>query len=541
MSDLNRSPTSYTWQVPISDGNVLNLDARPGEAITVVGANGAGKSALATWIAERTEKNRLRRVLAQRRVWIQSSGPSISPAQRESSFSNMEHWDRSADSRFLDHADAQRGDIAMFDLLGKIGSENRRASDLLYGESLPTRSDVDALGTRVSDVLNSVLERSGILVSIQLTEKQTFSAKHRALGVEYPIVQMSDGERSALLLAAEVLVAVPGSVIMLDEPERHLHRSISARLIEALIDARSDCVFIIFTHDLDLAGEMGTRPGTVYVSLGVTWSGNSPVSWDLQEMTSRDEMPESARRAILGGRKRILFVEGMEGSLDASLYGMLFPEWTVAPSGGCEAVIRNAAGLNSSDAHHWVHAAGIVDGDGRSQEERDALAVKGIYVLSVSEIESLYYLQDVLAEVAHNQAKVSGEDPGELLRRAVDAGIQALGENGILESLAAKLARDQVMRTVLAEVPKDLSGPQVEVAVRSPYGAVLAELRDLHRKADFDGLVAAAPVRDSAFRSRVSNALGFSNVDRYQKAAIVAIANSSTLRTDLVKRVADFR
>lgn len=37
MSDLNRSPTSYTWQVPISDGNVLNLDARPGEAITVVG------------------------------------------------------------------------------------------------------------------------------------------------------------------------------------------------------------------------------------------------------------------------------------------------------------------------------------------------------------------------------------------------------------------------------------------------------------------------------------------------------------------------
>lgn len=539
MSDLNRMPTSYTWQVPTSDDKFVTLEAQPGEAITVVGANGAGKSALATWIAERTERNRLRRVLAQRRVWIQNSGPNISPAQRESYFSNMEGWDRSSDSRFLDHADGQRGDIAMFDLLGKIGAENRRASDLLYGERLPEQSDVDALGARVSDVLNSVLERSGILVAIQLTEKQTFVAKHRALGVEYPIVQMSDGERSALLLAAEVLVASPDSVIMLDEPERHLHRSISARLIEALIEARSDCAFVIFTHDLDLAGEMGARPGKVYVSLGVTWNEDRPVAWDLQELTSQDAIPESARRAILGGRKKILFVEGVDASLDAALYGTLFPEWTIAPSGGCESVIRNVAGLSSSDAHHWVLAAGIVDGDGRSQEERTSLAKKGVHVLPVSEIESLYYLSEVLHEVAHNQARVAGENPSELLNLATFAGLEALGENGVLESLTVKLARSQVMRTVLEGVPKDLTGGQISVIVESPYGAILAKLKDLHQKDDYDGLVSLTPVRDSPFKSRVSKALGFSDIDRYQKSALLAIANNSKLRTDLAKRVAN--
>ena len=136
MSDSSLVPTSYTWDVPLSDGNALHLDARPGEAITVVGANGAGKSALATWLAERTEGNRLRRVLALRRIWFRNSGPSISAGQRESSLSDMEVWDRSADSRFSDHADAQRGDIAMFDLMGKIGSENRRASDFALWREL---------------------------------------------------------------------------------------------------------------------------------------------------------------------------------------------------------------------------------------------------------------------------------------------------------------------------------------------------------------------------------------------------------------------
>lgn len=538
MGDVNDVPGAHTWQVPDSADSFLELEARPGEVITVVGANGAGKSALATWLAERTDENRLRRVLAQRRVWFQSSGPSISPADREKYFLYMESWDRSADSRIVDHADAYRGDIAMFDLLGKIGAENRKASDLVHRGGLPTQSDIDALGSRVSDRLNSVLERAGIIVTIELTEWQAFVAKHRELGVEYPIAQMSDGERAALLLAAEILVSPAGSIIMLDEPERHLHRSISARLIEALVDARPDCAFVIFTHDLDLAGEMAARPGKVYVTLGVAWDGTNPQHWQIQQLESSSSVPASARQSILGGRRQILFVEGVASSLDVALYRVLFPDWAVTPSGSCESVIRSVTGLSGSDAYHWVHAAGIVDGDGRGPDERAALLTKGVHVLPVSEVESLYYRKEVLAEVARNQAGSTDEEASALLNDAVAAGLKALGERATLEGLAHKVAKSQITRSLLDRLPDDLRSPYFSLKVESPYEDLLARFRTLHQDADYDELVKLAPVRDSPFRTRVAKSLGFLNPNWYQKAALGAIEANEELRARLAEWVA---
>ncbi|BCW68461.1 hypothetical protein NicSoilB4_32240 [Arthrobacter sp. NicSoilB4] len=525
--------TTVSWDIPTSEDKTLLLEAVSGEVITVVGANGTGKSALATWMATNIRAAPLRRVFAQRKLWFQSSGPSISSANRETYGTNMAHWDRSVDSRYVDRADSQRTDITLFDLLGKINSENQRVANLVYNDRKSPEAIADEIGPRLFDILNSVLERAGIFVTVGITEQQTFFARHRMLEVIYPITQMSDGERSALLLAAEVLTAPINAVVMLDEPERHLHRSISARLIEAVLEVRADCAFIVFTHDLDLASNLSSRPGKTVATLGVEWSDQNPVRWDLHEIAADAPMPDTARRAILGGRRRILFVEGSDESLDLDLYGTLFPDWTLVPTGSCEAVIRNVTGLNLSGEFHWVQAVGIVDGDGRSSNERASLEARGIGVLGVCEIENLYYLPQIIEAVAQKQTAILGGDASTYVDQAKANALGSLGKDQTLERLAKKLAKDEVARTLIAHMPNEVSDDAVNISFPSPYASILQQLQKMHSADDLEALVRATPVRDTELRSQVARALDFQSYRNYQKAGLVCIRESKELAESL--------
>ena len=76
---------------------------------------------------------------------------------------------------------------------------------------------------------------------------------HRGDGPSYGMAEMSDGERNAVLVAADVLTASPGSLFLIDEPERHLHRSIITPFLASLLAKRHDCFFVVATHELGLA------------------------------------------------------------------------------------------------------------------------------------------------------------------------------------------------------------------------------------------------------------------------------------------------
>ncbi|WP_347345085.1 AAA family ATPase [Microbacterium sp.] len=525
-----------SWTIPLSDGTQIDLAAKTGEVITIVGANGSGKSALATRIATSTPERVLRRVLAQRKIWFQNSGASISAADRENVATNMRHWDRSVESRYLDHADQQRADIALFDLMGRIHAEDHQIAELAY-EGVPTAEIIAEVGQRLFDALNAVFKQAGLHVSIATTDQQTFTAQHRTLRVEYPISQMSDGERSALILAAEVLAAHENAVIMLDEPERHLHRSISASLIEALIEARPDCGFIVLTHDLDLAVTLSKRPGEVLSALGVKWSGNDATQWSLQRLSPEAPITDEAKRAILGGRRRILFVEGTGGSLDFPLYGTLLPGWTVVPAGSCESVIRSVGGLRKSEEHHWVDAKGLVDRDGRSDPERADLAAKGILVLPASEVENLYYLPDVIEAVAMKQADAQGEDAAELVRSGKQAGLDALSDSQTLQRLAKKLAKDEIARKLLSAMPNEVGEDDITLTLNTPYPRILQELEQAKQNADYETLVRTVPIRDTSFRPQVARSLLFQSFARYEKAALLVITENAELAAKLSKEI----
>lgn len=193
-----------------------------------------------------------KRLIAHRKLWFPNAGPDLSPAQREQTRKNIQTWNISEDSRFLDHADAQRAGIVLFDLLAKLNAEN--AQMVSRYRSGASSEEVSAeFGLPILDRLNVILRDAALEVELCLTDAQTFDAVNRLSGATYPINRMSDGEKSAVLLAAEIISSPEGRIFIIDEPERHLHRSISAALVEGVIADRPDCHFVVVTHDLDLA------------------------------------------------------------------------------------------------------------------------------------------------------------------------------------------------------------------------------------------------------------------------------------------------
>ena len=64
---------------------------------------------------------------------------------------------------------------------------------------------------------------------------------------------MSDGEREIFYFLGEVLSAPANSIIIIDEPENHLHDLILDDLWDKLEQLRTDCTFIYITHKIEFA------------------------------------------------------------------------------------------------------------------------------------------------------------------------------------------------------------------------------------------------------------------------------------------------
>lgn len=527
---MTTSPASalQTWSVPGKDGSEgVLLVAEAGKATLVVGPNGAGKSALA-WHLGATGRD-VRRLLAHRKIWFDVAGPDIAPSQRDQLSGNIRSWYSDASSRYLDHANTQRTGIVLFDLIAQYNYENSLIAQRAREGVLPPTTD---LGSSVLDRLNGIFAGAGLALTFTLTPTSTIAVHHSQRDVTYAISRMSDGEKSALLLAAEVLSGPPGLTFVIDEPERHLHRSISAGLIAAVIADRKDAHFVILTHDLDLAAALPECHTTKYVLRDCTWAGDAVTGWDLRAVPGSD-MPDETRRAVLGGRSRLLFLEGQEQSLDSGVFRLLYPNLTLSPVGSCNQVVRAVGGVRETAEHHWLEAVGVIDADGREPDEVTALAERGVLVLPLSEIESVYYLSAVLTAVAERQGESLGLDATALRDQAVSAAFAALAGDGVAERMSASVAEKVVYRRATDALPDREAimgaGNSVAVTVESPYEALRVEFGRLLAKADYDGLIKAYPVRDSSMRSAVCNALRFKSVADYESSVLARLRADKSL------------
>lgn len=539
--------TDFSVPGPADLTSSLSVDS--GHPLFIVGRNGTGKSALMNWLLRISPPNAVY-LPGSRTALFDGESLSLTPSSRRDLASNLGVWDNNDDARWRNHSGNRRNEKAIHDL---TAAEHQYKNDCantiaLNSDASETAAAIAKLQAKESplDKVNQILEQANIAVQLLIADNEL---KATSGGNIFSYARMSDGERIALILVAEVISAKPGAVFLIDEPELHLHRLIVTPLVATLIRSRPDCEFVISTHELDLPTSIAKSK--VCIVRSVTWQSDGQVQyWDFDIVDRTDDLPEGLVTDILGSRRRVLFTEGSASSLDVPMYSVLFPKVSIRPKGSCKDVKQAVIGIRSTTSLHHTEAFGLIDNDGMSEQAIIDFQVENIHPLPFFSVESLYYDVDVLAAVATRQAATHGADEekqAELiagyLADVISEGIAAAAKQGTGEHLAGRLAERQVRDALLTQMPKrdeliEATSSTIEIGGQSAYPAELARFQAMLAANDLHSIIARYPVRHSGILGAVAKALKFQGRSDYETAAIARISSDEKLRDKLLGKLA---
>ena len=505
----------------------LNFTIAPGTPTFVLGGNGSGKSTLVHSL-----NNQLLNVVylpGARPSFFEQEGNALTSESRRQLSENLRSWDSQPDNRWRSANGTSRNARAVHDL---ITAEMQFKLDAANQITLEGASSSAILrlqsGTSPLDRVNQLLRQANLTVRVEIVNGDLRARRGQEV---FSYARMSDGERISLILCSEIITAPPESILLIDEPELHLHRSISVPLMNAVMSERRDCAFIVSTHELDLAQRH--PEGRMLLIREYNWAPNDSGTWKVDVLEPGVELPEDLLIDILGSRDKLLFVEGTNTSLDQPLYALLFPSVSVLARSSCNDVIRAVSGLRSTKAVHHASAFGLVDNDGLSQSQQDQLESEGIFALSVHNVESLYYSKIVIAAVAAQQAQNFGVDQQALIDVAMTKSLGSVPTDQI-SHLAARLAEQKFRNGVLEAIPgrADLiaaGDAPISIAVTSNYLAERENLETLISQKALDVIVERYSVRHSKILEGIAKGLRFIDRSDYEKAALVRIASDLNL------------
>lgn len=503
-------------------------------SLVILGANGTGKSRLGYWLEERnhwlTDKPYiLRRISAQRNLQFEASASRLDRerARNRLAWGSDHH---SGPSRV--RGDPVVGVLNDYRFLIEVLFAEQDAQALAYMRAAADKSQ--ELVRPNTTLLDQVKEIWHILFPQRelILEDYSVTAKPTDGGLEYPATQLSDGERVGLYLIGHTLLVPENAILLIDEPELHLHESIQATLWSTLESARPDCGFVYITHDLGFAASRIASPKIVLNS----YKQGPPPSWEWQFAPEDTGLPEDVVLRIAGSRRPTLFVEGTVGSIDHELYSAAYPDHYIVPSESCEGVIRSVQVFNSQPGLHRYSVAGIVDRDDRDQGEIDRLAGQGIYVLPYAQAENVLVVEEVIKAVAaHLQYSVS-----EITDRLAEAKRKAMALlRRERDSTVAQRALYAVERRLAVIKPTGNSETDLVLAVSATAAAADASGAYKAAEAEIDSAIASglldsvlSVLRNKGILPEIASALGI-RAQAYRRIAIALIRDSEQLRDSL--------
>lgn len=393
--------SSMRIKIPNLDGKEKCIENK--SSIVLIGANGSGKTRMSVWIDDNNPEIDIHRISAQKSLNLPQmvSPTEMQAAEEEFLYGSTDddkswlrrygkrnnRWGNAPETYLLD--DYQK-------LMKYLMTENYEKSIEYREKHKDGKTEFDNITRleKIKEIWEDVILHRKIKISAGKIETSNRDEEKYYNGSE-----MSDGERAIFYFIGEILCAKENSLIIIDEPENHLHKSILVRLWNAIEASRTDCVFLYITHNLEFASSR--------INSQIIWVKEF-LAEDTWEYDLLDDVntSDSLKFEIMGNRQKVLLVEGTSSkSLDRKLYSKVYIEYNILSMESCNAVIQTTKAYNQTHNLHYTEVKGIVDRDRRDDEEILQLKEKNIFVPDVSEIENLFLLTDVIKIVAEKQDK----------------------------------------------------------------------------------------------------------------------------------------
>lgn len=414
----------------------LTLEA--GKTTIIIGANGSGKTRLAVYLEEELGE-KAHRIAAHRALNLNPDVNKISESKAKKYLTYGDAWDDISIYYRVSRRWEGKAPTSLlndFDYLLQylFAQQNNLAVE---NHQKRNRGEEITNSKTKLDILQEVWERLLPLKKLHITSDNIRVSSIGIESADYSASEMSDGERAVFYILGQVLSANEGSILIFDEPELHIHKSIISNLWDEIEKLRPDCSFLMITHDIEFAA---TRVARKYVIRNYY----SDPAWDISEIPD-SELDEQTITLILGSRKPILFVEGKKTSLDMEIYRLCYPEWTVIPKGACKDVIQAVSSLrklNEDMPILNIKCAGIVDRDTRDNSQIQKLEGEGIKVLPCSEIENIFSRSSVAYEIL----KIEDFTDDELTNK------QEQFKTELLDYIQDKLSGDKLEKFVVKRI-----------------------------------------------------------------------------------------
>lgn len=529
----NTSKEILNTSIQTANGSSLSLPVSDENPLFIVGPNGAGKSGLLHDLYMKNSEKAVR-IVAHRQMMLEYDASPFSPAEKNQKEANRKSWDQLPDARWRELSPADRAGLVITNIIDKDNAFAREVRDTLAAGN---EDSAKRLAARLPPlgVVNELFYSSGIPIELSIKNNGAISAKKRG-GEPYSIMSLSDGERAALLIAGTVLTAENKSLVLIDEPERHLHTSIVTPLLLQLFSHRPDCSFVISTHELTMPVSC---PNSKTVLVRDSYTKNGVISrWDLDILEPGAEIDDSTKEAIIGSRRKMLFIEGNESSLDKPLYEILFPGVSIFPRSTCGDVEHAVASIRDVSTISWVQPYGIVDQDQLSGTKKENLATKGVFALSVYSVEGLYYNWALVEMIATRQLSVIGGDVTQMLAKARHDFLSAISSN--VDRLAARMTEQVVKDQISLGMPdwkKIQAGENVDISVNAQnyYAEEKQNIQNLVAANEINKIITRYPIRETQALTAIVSALQFKSRLQYEAAVRKLLAEDAAAKNLLLK------
>lgn len=390
-------------QIPVNIPGYKIIDGQG--PIIILGPNGSGKTQLAQRISREVNVSP---ISAQRRTWVDES----LPVQEENQLkSNKRHqidqwkqysWQPTQEINFIlseliqDHTN----------VLTLKNEEARRSGT-------PHAPVNDTKLILLQDLWSRLFPNRKLEIGGYFPKARRLEAGHES--TPYQLRQMSDGERTILYMAARILTTEE-NIILIDEPELHMHSRLAIKFWDEIEKLRPESRFIYITHDLNFT--LSRKDATILILQGL----------DPTEIVEVNQLTETITAEVLGAAtlpfyaKRIIAYEGEQGiGFARNFFSLWFDDDSTysIPCGGRDSVCASVHGINSIGVK-GAEVIGLVDRDFYSDEINTNIT-DGVRVLKLHEIESILCDKELVEIVALHLGKNFSTVWPEFLNQVRDA------------------------------------------------------------------------------------------------------------------------